>query len=72
MRVGTGAGGAALRTEALPKGVSTNMPQGQILVFTPPGKIEITSLGQAQGYWMQSSKGRSNLEFSVVGEVRFE
>lgn len=70
LRVGSGASGQIVRREALPKGVSTNMPQGEVLIFTPPGKIE--SLEGKQAFYLESSRGRSNIEFSIIGEVRIK
>lgn len=68
LRVGDAATGQVLRRDELPSGVSTNMPQGNVLTFTPPGKIE--SLEGRQEFYLEGSQGRSNIEFSIIGEVR--
>lgn len=70
LRLGSGSSGQVLRRETIPAEVSTNMPQGEVLRFTPPGKIDLASLATAQDYYMQTSSKRSEFEFSVIGEVR--
>lgn len=70
LRVGDDGEGQILRSETLPNEVTTNMPQGQVLLFTPPGKVEINSLASAQDYYIATSDGMSYFEFSVIGEVR--
>jgi len=70
LRLGLADDGQVLRRETLPNEVSTNMPQGRVLEFTPPGKVEINSLAAAQDYYLATSDGRSYFEFSVIGEVR--
>lgn len=70
LRVGDDGEGQVLRRESFPADVITNMPQGNVLLFTPPGKVEINSLSEAQDYYLGTSKGQSFFEISVIGEVR--
>lgn len=70
LRVGDDGEGQVLRRESFPADVITNMPQGNVLLFTPPGKVEINSLAEAQDFYLGTSKGQSFFEISVIGEVR--
>lgn len=65
-----GHNGRVLRTETMPDGVKTNIRQGTILVFTPPGRIAAASLAEAGDLWVETGAGRHHLEFSVIGELR--
>ena len=62
--------GRELRSEAMPGGLSSNIPQGTFLVFTPPGRIEARSLAKTAGFWVETGAGRQQLEFSIIGEMR--
>ncbi len=62
--------GRELRSEEMPEGLNSNIPQGTFLVFTPPGRIEASSLSKASGLWVETGARRYNLEFSAIGEMR--
>lgn len=65
--------GRILRREELPAGVSTNLPTGQVLRFTPPGQIARTTLDALpRPLWVQTSDRRYHLRVSLIGEVRAE
>lgn len=68
LRIGS-AGGTQLRSENLPAGVDTNLPQGTILIFEPPGKIQSDLLPEAGEYWFEAGSSRLDLIFSIIGEV---
>lgn len=70
LRLGDDPEGQVLRRETFPREVTTNMPQGNVLTFTPPGKVEINSLAAAQDFYVATSRGQSSFEISVIGEVR--
>ena len=63
------ADGQVLRSEELPAGVDTNLPNGTVLVFTPPGKIRTDQVPEPGEYWFEAGGRRLELEFSVIGEV---
>lgn len=65
-------GATVIRRDELPDGVSTNLPQGVVLSFTPPGKVTPASLAAVQALSPYISTGKSTyqLEFSLIGEVR--
>lgn len=59
--------GRLVRTEELPSGVTTNLPN---LVFTPPGKISADSFALVRdGISVSSSAGTTMLQVSIIGEV---
>lgn len=62
--------GEILRSETLPAGVTSNLPQGTILVFTPPGKIDSATLPYPGQFSMSTGNRRVEIEFSAIGEVR--
>lgn len=65
--------GRTLRREELPAGVSTNLPTGQVLRFTPPGQIARTTLAALpEPLWVQITDRRYRLRVSLIGEVRAE
>jgi len=68
LRIGS-ASGNQLRSENLPAGVETNLPQGTVLIFEPPGKIESGLLPAAGQYWFEAGSNRVDLIFSVIGKV---
>jgi len=62
---------AELKRFVLPNGVSSNWPTGTALVFTPPGKIEASSLSDMPSPLTVTAKGKSTtLQISLIGEVR--
>lgn len=63
------ADGQVLRSEELPAGVDTNLPDGTVLVFTPPGKIRADMVPEPGEYWFAAGGRSLDLEFSVIGEV---
>lgn len=63
------ADGRQLRSENFPTGVSTNLPQGTVLVFEPPGKVLADLLPEEGEYWFVSGGNTVQLRFSVIGEV---
>lgn len=59
--------GRVIRSEELPRGISTNLPT---LVFTPPGKISSDSFALvSNGIRVTSSAGTTLLSVSIIGEV---
>lgn len=71
LRVQTQRGnGAVITRRDLPAHLETNLPQGTILRFLPPGKVDPDSLNAAEGFYIGSGANRQELEFSVIGEVR--
>lgn len=62
--VGTG---RLIRTEELPIGVTTSLPN---LIFTPPGKISATSFALVtDGISVSTAKATTLLRVSIIGEV---
>jgi len=62
-----------LRREELPAGVSTNLPEGQVLRFTPPGQIaRATLLALPEPLMVWTTDGSYRLTVSLIGEVRAE
>lgn len=61
--------GRQLRADTFPSGISTNLPQGTVLVFEPPGKVLAGMLPEPGHYWFQSGGSALELQFSVIGEV---
>lgn len=61
-----------VRRDELPSGVSTNLPQGVVLEFSPPGKVVEDSLLDLLEIQPRVSAGGKTfvLEISVIGEVR--
>jgi prepilin-type N-terminal cleavage/methylation domain-containing protein len=62
-------GGTPFRTATLPNDVSSNLPQGVIARFTPPGKVAITALN-ANPFTLRLNDGTYQLTVSQIGEVR--
>lgn len=65
-------GDSVIREDDLPRGVSTNLPGGTVLVFSPPGKITDESLSALldSSPWIRTSDTLYDLEVSLIGEVR--
>lgn len=60
-----------IRRFELPDDVSLNVEQGQILAFTPPGKVDETTLaGLPDPFQITSQQGTYDLQVSLIGEVR--
>lgn len=68
LRVGN-ADGNVIRREQLPPGLDSNLPEGTVLVFTSPGKIDPEFVPAPGQYWVEADGRRLALEFSVIGEV---
>lgn len=65
--------GRMLRREELPVGVSTNLPTGQVLRFTPPGQIARATLEALPNpLVVEITNRRYQLRVSLIGEVRAE
>lgn len=63
--------GQVLKTFELPRGVSSNWPQGLAIVFTPPGKVDSESLiGFPTNLNVFANDRTTYLEISLIGEVR--
>jgi prepilin-type N-terminal cleavage/methylation domain-containing protein len=63
--------GRTLRREELPAGVSTNLPAGQVLRFTPPGRVAIATLrALPEPLVVEASGRRYQLRVSLIGEVQ--
>ncbi len=67
-----GAGGTTpFRTFDLPGSVTTNLPSGQVLRFTPPGRVELSTLSALPSNLTLTANGHTySFEISVIGEVR--
>ena len=62
---------AVLRTFDVPTSVTTNLPMGQVLVFTPPGRVDLTSLQNLPDPLTLTVNGHTfKLEVSLIGEVK--
>ena len=65
------ASGAVIRTFEIPSSVTTNLPSGQVLLFTPPGRVDLTTLTNLPDPLTMTVNGRTfTLEVSVIGEVK--
>jgi type II secretory pathway pseudopilin PulG len=65
--------GRVLRRFTLPRTVTTNLPSGLILTFTPPGKVEPSTLAALPDPLLMSASGKTTrLTISLIGEVRAE
>lgn len=72
IRVEEVASGAWIRTEELAAGVETNLPEGTVLTFTPPGRITTTSLDAlyaGEPPYVRTSAATYRLRISLIGEV---
>lgn len=60
-----------LRSFELPESVSTNLPQGRVLSFTPPGKIDAATLQSLPDpVVVTTSDKTTTLMISLIGEVK--
>lgn len=65
--------GAVLKRFELPRNVSSNWPDGQVLDFTPPGKVDVDTLDDLPDpLTVTTSTRTTNLTVSLIGEVRAE
>jgi Tfp pilus assembly protein FimT len=63
--------GRVLRTFELPRGVTTNWPNGQALDFTPPGKVDPATLTQLPDPLTMTTYSQTTvLTVSLIGEVK--
>jgi prepilin-type N-terminal cleavage/methylation domain-containing protein len=65
----------SLMEMTLDKNVTSNLPEGPSLVFSPVGRIEPTSLGtlpETNAFEIQAAGKTYKLNLSVIGEVRLE
>lgn len=71
LRIVDGKSGAVLRSFAIPSGVATNIPSGDVLVFTPPGKVDASSLAALPSPLTMTVNGHTyTLKISIIGEVK--
>lgn len=64
-------GKAVLQTFALPASVTTNLPMGQVLLFTPPGEVDPATLQALPSPLTMTVNGRTyTLQVSLIGEVK--
>lgn len=62
--------GDIVRNFELSDSVSTNLPEGVVLTFLPPGEIQQSSYDNlSQPITITTSKGSHNLRVSLIGEV---
>lgn len=63
--------GSVLRTFDIPASVATNLPMGQVLTFTPPGRVDTASLQALPSPLTMTVNGHTfKLQVSVIGEVK--
>lgn len=65
-------GDTIIRSDDLPDGVTTNLAQGTLLEFSPPGKVTADSLAgfMERDPWIGGEGRTQRIEVSVIGEVR--
>jgi len=62
---------AELKRFDIPNNVTSNWPQNSPLVFTPPGKVDVSSMSEFPASLTVTANGRSTrLQISLIGEVR--
>jgi len=62
---------AELKRFDMPTSVTSNWPQNSPLVFTPPGKVDVSSMSGFPASLTVSANGRTTgLQISLIGEVR--
>ena len=73
LRIRNADSGAVLRTFELPASVSTNLPEGTSLVFTPPGKVDAGTLAALPDPLTVTADGTVYaVTISLIGEVDLE
>lgn len=66
-----GTNGKVLRTFDIPPTVATNMPMGEVLRFTPPGRVDLASLQALPRPLTLTVNGHTfTLTVSLIGEVK--
>jgi prepilin-type N-terminal cleavage/methylation domain-containing protein len=66
-----GTTGDVIRTFSLPDGVATNLPATESLVFTPPGKVEPSTLASLPDPLTLVANGTTyDVSISLIGEVK--
>ncbi len=62
-----------IRRTTLPSGVSTNLPEGRVLLFDPPGRINQASYDALPDKVTVYANGKTHqLTISIIGEVKAE
>jgi len=61
--------GRVIRRESLPRDFVSNIPEGTLLEFTPPGKVVPETLPAPGQYTVGVGDRTLELEFSLIGEV---
>jgi len=64
--------GAVIRSFELPADVAFSLPDGPTLVFTPPGKIDLSSLVNLPELTLEANGDQYTLQISLIGEVKVE
>ena len=60
-----------IRSFELPDGASLNIDEGQVLAFTPPGKVDEQTLKDLPNpFQITSNNATYDLQVSLIGEVR--
>jgi type II secretory pathway pseudopilin PulG len=60
-----------LRTFVIPSSVATNLPMGQVLEFTPPGRVDLATLQALPSPLTVTVNGHTfELHISIIGEVK--
>ena len=60
-----------LRTFSIPSTVTTNLPMGQVLQFTPPGRVDLATLQALPSPLTMTVNGHTfKLQISLIGEVK--
>jgi len=63
--------GKVLRSFDIPSAATTNMPMGQVLLFTPPGRVDLASLQALPSPLTLTVNGHTfGLQVSLIGEVK--
>ncbi len=63
--------GEVIRSFELPDGASLNIDEGQVLAFTPPGKVDEQTLKDLPNpFQITSNDATYDLQVSLIGEVR--
>lgn len=63
---------AVIRRFELPADVTFNLPEGQSLIFTPPGKVDSDSLADLPDLTLEANGVNYTMKISLIGEVKME
>ncbi len=63
--------GRVLRRFELPDGVTTNLPEGRLAVFTPPGRVNLAT-NFPNPFTVQAGGRTYRFTVSLIGEVKAE